>query len=111
MESDTPQNSPPATHGDRPDGDQPSQQSVSEVPPAAKKKPPIRPVTPRLRIVLYVGLTLFSVLAANGLYLTSITWIQHIRGEIYENHFYQLMFLGHLGLGLLLIGVNVVPNL
>ena len=69
----------------------------------AAKKPPIRPVTPRLRIVLYVVLTLFGVLAANGLYLTSITWLQHFSGQVYETHFYQLMFLIHLGLGLLLI--------
>lgn len=70
---------------------------------ATKKKPPVRPVTPRLRIVLYVVLTLFGVLAANGLYLTSITWLQKFTGEVYETHFYQLMFLMHLGLGLLLI--------
>ena len=63
----------------------------------------MRVVTPRLRIVLYVVLTLFGVLAANGLYLTSITWLQHFTGKVYESHFYQLMFLGHLGLGLLLI--------
>ena len=69
---------------------------------AAKKKP-MRVVTPRLRMVLYVVLTLFGVLAANGLYLTSVTWLQYFTGEVYETHFYQLMFLGHLGLGLLLI--------
>lgn len=69
----------------------------------AKKPAPIRPVTPRLRIVLYVVLTLFAILAANGLYLAGITCLQHFSGQIYEDHFYQLMFLGHLGLGLLLI--------
>ncbi len=69
----------------------------------AKKKTPIRPVTPRLRIVLYVVLILFGVLAANGLYLTSITWLQHFSGQVYENRLYQIMFMGHLGLGLLLI--------
>lgn len=71
--------------------------------PIAKPKPPLRPVTPRLRLVLYVVLTLFGVLLANGLYLTSITWLQYFTGRIYEDHFYQLMFLGHLGLGLLII--------
>jgi hypothetical protein len=70
---------------------------------AGKKKKPIPPVTPKLRIVLYVVLTLFGALAANGLYLTTITWLQYFTGQIYESHFYQLMFLGHLGLGLLLI--------
>ncbi|MEM9589205.1 MAG: multiheme c-type cytochrome, partial [Planctomycetota bacterium] len=67
------------------------------------KSAPKRPVTPRLRLVLYVVLTLFGALVANGLYLTCVTWLQHFSGQIYENHFYQLMFLGHLGLGLLLI--------
>ena len=68
----------------------------------AKKKPK-RVITPRLRVLLYIVLTLFGVLAANGLYLTGITWLQHFTGQVYESHFYQLMFLGHLGLGLLLI--------
>ncbi len=68
------------------------------------KKAPIRPVTPRLRIVLYVVLTLFGVLSANGLYLTGVTWLQHFSGMVLETHFYQLMFLAHLGLGLLLVG-------
>ncbi len=70
---------------------------------ATNKKPPIRVVTPRLRVVLYVVLILFGVLTANGLYLTAITWLQYFTGLIYETHFYQLMFLIHLGLGLLLI--------
>ncbi len=76
--------------------------STSTPAPATKKKP-LPPVTPRLRIVLYVVLTLFGALAANGLYLTSITWLQYLTGQVYESHFYQLMFLGHLGFGLLLI--------
>lgn len=65
-------------------------------------------MTPRLRVVLYVVLTLFGVLAANGLYLTCITWLQHFTGRVYETHFYQLMFLMHLGLGFLLIAPAVV---
>ena len=74
----------------------------------AKRKAVKRPVTRRLRWVLYVVLTLFGVLAANGLYLTSITWLQVATGAIYETHFYQLMFLGHLALGLLLIVPTVL---
>ncbi|MFG0253660.1 MAG: hypothetical protein ACF787_00960, partial [Rhodopirellula sp. JB053] len=73
------------------------------MPTVSSPKPPIRPVTPRLRVVLHVVLILFGVLLANGLYLTSITWLQHFTGRIYEDHFYQLMFLVHVGLGLLLI--------
>ena len=68
-----------------------------------KSRKPGRPVTPRLRKVLYVVLTLFGVLSAYGLYLTGVTWLQYFTGQIFETHFYQLMFLAHLGLGLLLI--------
>lgn len=75
---------------------------------ASKSSNRKRPVTKRLRIVLYVVLLLFGVLAANGLYLTSITWLQVATGEIYETHFYQLMFLVHLALGLLLIVPTVL---
>ncbi|MBB3206063.1 tetratricopeptide (TPR) repeat protein [Rhodopirellula rubra] len=73
------------------------------MPTVSSSKPPVRPVTPRLRVVLHLVLILFGVLLANGLYLTSITWLQHFTGRIYEDHFYQLMFLVHLALGLLLI--------
>ncbi|WP_044300418.1 tetratricopeptide repeat protein [Rhodopirellula sallentina] len=73
------------------------------MPTVSSTTPPVRPVTPRLRVVLHVVLILFGVLLANGLYLTSITWLQHFTGRIYEDHFYQLMFLVHVGLGLLLI--------
>lgn len=68
----------------------------------------MRVVTPRLRQMLYVILTLFGVIAANGLYLATITGLQHFTGQTYENHFYQLMFLGHLGLGFILIMPVVV---
>lgn len=70
---------------------------------ATSKSKPRRVITPRLRVLLYVVLTLFGVLLANGLYLTSITWLQYFTGRNLETHFYQLMFLGHLGLGLVLI--------
>lgn len=52
---------------------------------------------------MYAVLTLFGVLAANGLYLATVTWLQYFSGQTYESHFYQLMFLGHVALGLLLI--------
>jgi tetratricopeptide (TPR) repeat protein len=84
--------------------------SASEVAPAqtAPKKKARRVVTPRLRVLLYIVLTLFGILAANGLYLTGVTWLQYFTGEVFESHFYQLMFLGHVGLGLLLIVPVVV---
>jgi tetratricopeptide (TPR) repeat protein len=76
--------------------------------PATAKPKLRRVITPRLRVMLYIVLTLFGVLAANGLYLASITWIQYFTGRVYETHFYQLMFLGHVALGLLLIVPVVV---
>lgn len=73
-------------------------------PGATPKRPKAkRVVTPRLRVILYGILILFGMLAANGLYLAGVTFIQHFSDRILEDHFYQLMFLGHLGLGLLLI--------
>ena len=89
------------TSPDRSASDESSEGTAT--PTSAKTKQPKRPVTKRLRVVLYIVLVLFGILAANGLYLTAITWLQYFSGEIYETHFYQLMFLGHLGLGLLLI--------
>ena len=78
---------------------------------SSPRKKPRRVITPRLRVLLYVVLTLFGVLAANGLYLTGVTWLQHFSGRTYESHFYQLMFLSHVGLGLLLIVPVVVFGL
>ncbi|MEM6691118.1 MAG: multiheme c-type cytochrome [Planctomycetota bacterium] len=69
----------------------------------AVRKRTKKPVTDRLRKVLYIVLFLFGALAANGLYLSCITWIQYFTGWVLETHFYQLMFLVHLGLGLLLV--------
>ncbi len=60
-------------------------------------------VGPRLRYVLLLVFGLVATLMANSAYLSSITWLQWWTGEAYENHFYQYMFLLHVGLGLLLI--------
>lgn len=67
------------------------------------KKPVRRAVSPRMRIVLILVLGLFSLLMANGIYLAAITWLQKLTGDVYENLFYQFMFLAHLVLGLILI--------
>jgi tetratricopeptide (TPR) repeat protein len=45
---------------------------------------------------------LFALLVVNSLYLVSITMLEQASGEIYQDYFYMLMFLVHLGLGLLL---------
>ncbi len=48
-------------------------------------------------------LALFTLLSANGIYLFSITWLEHFTGRVFQDFFYQIMFLVHLVLGLLII--------
>jgi tetratricopeptide (TPR) repeat protein len=60
-------------------------------------------VGPRLRKLLYVVFGLFSLLAINSGYLGAVTLIEWLSGETIQDYFYQLMFLGHLFLGLLFI--------
>lgn len=63
----------------------------------------VRAVGPRLRVLLYSIFALFAVLGANSLYLVSITTLEYVTQKIYQDYFYQCMFLLHLVLGLLLI--------
>lgn len=60
-------------------------------------------VGPRLRKLLLFVLGLFAVLAVNSVYLGIVTLAEWWSGQTYQNYFYQLMFLGHLVLGLLII--------
>jgi tetratricopeptide (TPR) repeat protein len=46
---------------------------------------------------------LFGLLAVNSCYLAAVTLAGELTEQSYENYFYLLMFLAHLGLGLLLI--------
>ena len=62
-----------------------------------------RVIGPRLRLLLIGVLALFTLLSANGIYLFSITWLGHFTGRSYEDFFYQIMFLVHLVLGLIII--------
>ncbi|MHC4305516.1 MAG: multiheme c-type cytochrome [Planctomycetota bacterium] len=57
----------------------------------------------RLRRLLVVVLGLFALLGVNSVYLVTVSLTQWATGNTYENYFYQWMFLGHLGLGLLII--------
>lgn len=75
-------------------------------PPAKRKREPV--VGPRLKILLYVIFGLVAVLGANSAYLLSITVLEETTGNLYQNYFYQMMFLAHLVLGLLLLGPVVV---
>ncbi len=76
--------------------------------PAPKKKKYVRSVGPRLRKVLYLIFALFALLSANSGYLSVVTLLEWLRGETYQDYYYQYMFLAHLILGLLLIVPIVV---
>jgi tetratricopeptide (TPR) repeat protein len=64
---------------------------------------PQRTVTPRTRILLYAVLGLFSLLLANGLYLSGVTFSEWYFRRTFQDLFYHYMFLVHLVLGLVLI--------
>ena len=57
----------------------------------------------RLHGLLWVVLALFALLGANSAYLAAVTFLEWFKGELYQNYFYQIMFLGHLILGVLLV--------
>ena len=58
---------------------------------------------PRLLILLYMVLGLFAILGANSAYLSAITFMEWWQDELYQNYFYQYMFLAHLVLGIILV--------
>jgi tetratricopeptide (TPR) repeat protein len=76
----------------------------AQTPPAAPRKSKyVRAIGPRLRILLYVVFGLAALLGTNSAYLLSITILEKVTGNLYQNYFYELMFLAHLLLGLLLL--------
>ncbi|HEX4643975.1 MAG TPA: hypothetical protein VH598_00045, partial [Verrucomicrobiae bacterium] len=82
--------------------------SADTVPNPAPRKKYVRAVGPRLRILLLFIFGLVALLGANSAYLVSIRFFEWLRGQTYQNYFYQFMFLGHLVLGLLLVVPFVV---
>ncbi len=71
--------------------------------PAPARQKYVRAVGPRLRVLLYIVFALVALLGANSLYLISITALEAWTRYTYQDYFYQLMFLLHLALGLLLV--------
>src|SRR5439155_12691919 len=72
----------------------------------APRKPYVRAVGPRLRVLLLIIFGLVAVLAANSVYLSAITFLEWQKSNpntTYQNWFYMVMFGTHLGLGLLLV--------
>ncbi len=74
-----------------------------DLPEKKAKKKYRKAVGSRLRKVLYLLFALFALLGVNSVYLATITLFEWETGRVYQNYFYQLMFLGHLVLGLLIV--------
>jgi len=71
-------------------------------PEAPKKKLYRKAVGSRLQKLLFVVFGLFALLGVNSVYLATITFAEYLEGKTYQNYFYEVMFLGHLALGLLI---------
>ena len=81
----------------------------SQTSEAAEDSGQYKPVIgPRLRPLLLFVFALFGLLAINSLYLTGVTLAEWLSGDLYQEYFYQLMFLLHLILGLVILLPAVV---
>ncbi len=67
------------------------------------RRRPAKAVGPKLRLLLLFVLVLFALLSVNSLYLGGVTWLEWRHGQTYQDFNYQLMFLFHLVVGLLLV--------
>ncbi len=67
------------------------------------RRRPVPVVGPRLKRLLMVVFALFAIIAINAVYLGGVTFLEWYTGSTFQGYFYQLMFLGHLGLGLAII--------
>jgi hypothetical protein len=70
--------------------------------PKPAKKLYRKAVGSRLKKLLAVVFALFALIGVNSLYLATVTAVESLTGETIQNYFYQLMFGGHLVLGLLI---------
>ena len=61
------------------------------------------PLNSFLRTVLAIMLALFAIMMMNSAYLGSVNMMEQITGHDLQGYFYLLMFLFHLGIGLLTI--------
>ncbi len=80
-----------------------SSRSVTAKNGASRKRRYVPAVGPRLRKLLAVVFGLFALLAVNATYLVGVSLLEWVRGVTYQNWFYQVMFLIHLALGLLIV--------
>lgn len=80
-------------------------------PDAAPRRKYVPAVGPRLRLLLFVVLGLFALLAVNSTYLGGMTLLEAATGRVYQDWFYLQMFLLHLALGLAIVVPVVVFGL
>jgi len=71
--------------------------------PSPPKRKVVKAIGPKLRRVYHALLIVLAILFANSAYLATITGLEWYSEETYQNYFYQLMFLAHLVLGLLVV--------
>ncbi|MCG6861947.1 MAG: aspartate phosphatase, partial [Chromatiaceae bacterium] len=67
------------------------------------RQPLLPPLSTDLRRLLALVLLLFGLLAVNSVYLITVSITETLTGQTIQNHFYLLVFLGHLVLGLILL--------
>ncbi|HBN74776.1 MAG TPA: hypothetical protein DD473_02925, partial [Planctomycetaceae bacterium] len=68
------------------------------------KTPKNRPAIGKpLRKLYHFVLALCVLIVANSIYLAGVTFLEWFQNEILQNYFYQVMFLCHILLGLILL--------
>ncbi len=80
-----------------------SSSSSGAVPAQPQRARAARSISPRMRKLLCVVFAMIGLLGANSVYLSGVTALEWFSGQVYQDYFYQYMFLVHLVLGLLLI--------
>ncbi|HHB13301.1 MAG TPA: tetratricopeptide repeat protein [Chromatiales bacterium] len=73
----------------------------SEAKPHSRSPLPV--ISPGLRRLLAVVFGLFALLVVDSVYLVAVTALESSTGRIYQDWFYQIVFLVHLVLGLLIV--------
>jgi hypothetical protein len=76
---------------------------VKAMPVGVVKKKYVKPIGPKLRILLLAIFGLLALIGANSAYMASITAMQFWTRRVYENQFYIWMLMAHLVIGLALI--------
>lgn len=71
-------------------------------PSAPPRRAYVPAIGPKLRRLLWVVFGLVGLIGANSAYLAAVTFLEWRDSATYQEWFYQMMFLGHLVLGLVL---------